>query len=376
MVFLVLLAVPLLVAAAGFFFSKGLVTKKELAVQVGAQVVVAGVAAILVHYSSVHDTEVWNGRVTKKVRDEVSCSHSYQCHCHEVCSGSGKKRTCSNECDTCYEHSYDVDWNVFTSNGEEVQIDRIDRRGIDEPPRWTSIAVGDPTTIEHGYTNYIKASPGTLFRHQGLTEKFAVSIPKYPEVYDYYRMNRIILVGGAKVPEFKLWNDQLAVLNSEVGSPKQANVMVVLAKGLPQEYFYALEESWIGGKKNDIILVVGVDDQLTPEWATVMCWTTQELFKVKLRDAVMAEGTLTVDKLMADLKANVVQYYVRKPMADFEYLEASIAPTTTQWAVSLIVSLIIQIILTIVCIKYDLFGDERRARLFGVEGSFRRRRSW
>ncbi len=380
MVFFVLLVVPLVVALVGFFVSKGAVTRKELALQMGVQLVVAGVAAYLVHYSSVHDTEVWNGSVVNKQSEHVSCSHSYSCHCRQSCSGSGKNRSCSEVCDTCYEHSYDVDWNVFTSNAEKIQIDRVNSRGDEEPPRFTRVVVGEPTTVEHAYTNYIKASPDSLFRHQGLVEKFKTTIPRYPEVYDYYRMHRLILVGqySPDDPHIRLkseWDDGLAQLNAEVGRPKQANIIIVIAKDLPQEYYFALEEAWIGAKKNDIVVVMGVDylDKdskyaasfaLNPTWVAVMAWTTQEIFKVKLRDDIMTAGPIVPNVVLDILRRDITQYYVRKPMADFEYLEASITPTPTQWAISLGISLLFSVILTIVGIKYDLFGEERKRRLY------------
>jgi hypothetical protein len=269
-----------------------------------------------------------------------------------------------------------MDWNVQTSNGERVTIDRVDRQGVDEPPRFTRVMMGEPTAIEHGYTNYIKASPGTLFRHQGLVEKFKASIPGYPEVYDYYRMNRLILVGGPQIRNAKEWDDGLSQLNAEVGRPKQANIIVVIAKDLPQEYFYALEEAWIGAKKNDIVLVIGVDYlnqdslELNPTWVTVMAWTTQEIFKVRLRDDIMSAGPLQTNVVLDILKKDVTQLYVRKPMAEFEYLEASITPTPLQWGISLGISLLISIVLTIVCIKYDLFGDERRQAIYGHNAGF------
>jgi hypothetical protein len=386
MVFLVLLVIPLLIAVGGFLFSKGLVTRKELGLQVGVQVVVAAVSAVIVHYSNVHDTEVWNGYVASKSREQVSCEHSYDCNCHSC--RCDKKGNCDRCCDTCYEHLHDYDWDVYSSNAETISINRVDRQGVDEPPRFTRVAIGEPTTVEHGYTNYIKAAPGTLFRHQGLVEKFKNSIPTYPEVFDYYRLNRLILVGGVQVADSGAWNDGLAKLNAEVGRPKQANVLVVLARNQPQEYFYALEEAWIGAKKNDIVLVIGVDDSLAPQWATVMCWTTQEIFKVKLRDDVMSLPTLNADNVVAALKKDVVESYVRKPMADFQYLEASITPTPLQWSLSLIIGLVISVILTIVSIRVDIFGDERRARFadrndslfgkLGMDSTFARntRRKW
>src|SRR5271169_6686133 len=112
MVFFVLLAIPLLIAIGGFVLFKGKITPKEFALQMGIQLVVAGAAAAIVHYSSVHDTEVWNGVVASKKSEHVSCSHSYSCNCHSCnCDSKGNCSTC---CDTCYEHLYDVDWDVFT----------------------------------------------------------------------------------------------------------------------------------------------------------------------------------------------------------------------------------------------------------------------
>ena len=75
---------------------------------------------------------------------------------------------------------------------------------------------------------------GLALPTQGLVEKYQAAIPKYPEVYDYYRMNRLILVGGVPVPSPQSWNDGLAKLNAEVGPLKQANVIVVLVKDLPR----------------------------------------------------------------------------------------------------------------------------------------------
>lgn len=359
MVFLILLLVPCIPALLGFFF-KGRITKKEFALQVGVQVVLAVGMAFFIHHQSMHDVELWNGYVTSKQSHHVSCEHSYQCHCHDVCDSKGK---CREECDTCYEHSYDVDWDVYTSNSETIAIDRIDRQGTLEPPRYASVVFGEPTTVAHSYKNYIKASPDSLFRHQGLIEKYQRFIPSYPnQVYDYYHADKFVTVGFRM--DDRNWDIALEKLNAEVGRPKQANIIVVVVRNQPQEYFYALEEAWIGGKKNDTILVIGVDDHLVPQWATVMCWTSQEIFKVRLRDDIMAEGgPLDRMKVMADLQKDVTQYYVRKPMAEFQYLEASITPTSGQWVGTIVVGLIISVILTIVTTKYDLFGEDRWSRI-------------
>lgn len=340
MIFCVLLLIPLIVAVVSFVALDG-ITWKEFLAQAGVQIVVAGFSALIVSCANTYDVEVWSGTVTKKSQDWVPCSHSYQCHCHEVCTGSGKNKSCNEECDTCYEHLNDWDWDVYTSNGESLEIDRVDRRGSDEPPRWTAVRLGEPTALTHGYTSYIKAAPDTLFRHQGLVEQYKDRLPTYPQkVYDYYRLNRLVTM-GVITGEDAQWNEDLSRINGELGLQKQANMIVVLVHHMPQDWYYALEEAWLGGKKNDVILVVSVDDDMKPEWATVMAWTTSELLKVKLRDDVMALPHIRREATIPILHDDVSALYVRKPMKDFQYLEASIVPSTTEWVISILFGLLV-----------------------------------
>lgn len=355
--FLIVAGVPLLAALGAYVFLDG-VTWKEFLCIIAAMLVVAGSSAGIVSCANTHDVEAWNGVVSGKERNTVSCSHSYPCNCRQTCTGSGKDRSCSTTCDTCYEHLWDYDWDVHTSNGETVTIDRVDRQGVHEPPRFTAVRMGEPTTLTHSYTNYIKASPGSLFRHQGLKEKYARSLPEYPgEVYDYYRLDRLVTV-GLSVADARQWNRDLARINADLGRPKQVNIVVVLVRNQPQDWYYALEESWIGGKKNDAILVVSVDNEMKPQWAQVMAWTTNELFKIKLRDDIMAETVIDRNAVMTALANNVRVQYVRKPMKDFEYLSSQVTPTTTEWVVTLIIACLIAGGLIFYFQSADPFGDE------------------
>lgn len=133
--FLIILGVPFLIALAAFVFLNG-ITLKEFGIILLAELIIAGSSAGIVSCANTHDVEVWNGRVAKKYSERVSCEHSYQCHCRQECSGSGKNRSCSEVCDTCYEHSYDVSWRVVTTNSEMITIARVNRQGTQEPGRW------------------------------------------------------------------------------------------------------------------------------------------------------------------------------------------------------------------------------------------------
>lgn len=379
MVFIVLMLIPLLVAIAGFVFLKT-ITWKEFGLQVGAQLIVAVVSALVISCESTSDHEVWNGRVTNKVRERVSCEHSYTCNCQQICTGSGTSQSCTTVCQTCYDHSYDVSWRVHTSNGEVITINRVDRQGLNEPPRWTSTQIGEPTSVAHEYTNYVKAAPDTLFRHQGLKKKYSGQIPAYPgHIYDYYRLSRLVTV-GVGVQNSTAWNEMLSDVNADLGAARQANVIVLLTDR-PPDFYYAVEEAWIGSKKNDIVVVVGVKPDGAPAWATIMAWESQEIFKVKLRDNIMALPKVDDPAAFQRIIRNdVLTYHKRKPMKDFEYLKSSIVPTGTQWVVSLVVGLLVAVGLTWLFHEHDVFGDERdhsygygRARLGIGRGYYRRR---
>lgn len=374
--FAIVLILPLLVGLVGFIFLDG-INWKEMLVQFGAQLLVAGVSAFIVYHSATADTEIWSGTVVSKDSDHVSCSHSYQCNCHESCSGSGKNRSCSTVCDTCYEHLYDVNWEVWTSNQERVLINRVDRQGVRTPARWAAVQMGEPTAVEHDYTNYIKAAPDTLFRHQGLVEKYKGKLPAYPGgIYDYYHLDRLV-TRGVEVSGRRAWNADLSSLNAYLGTLKQTNMIVVLVQDQPQDYFYALEQAWMGGKKNDIVLVIDVDAQMAPQWASVMAWTTQEIFKVRLRDAVMDDKVITRESVIEALREVVPRDYKRKPMKDFAYLKSSITPSTTGWIVSLVIGLLVAGGLTYLFQVHDIFGvgDSPTIGLSGRRRS-RRKPSW
>lgn len=273
------------------------------------------------------DMEILNGEVTGKHRQKVSCEHSYQCNCRPVfdTDSEGNTRT-SIECDTCYEHGHDVDWNIYSNIGN-FTIDRIDRQGVQEPPRWTLVQKGQPVAKQHMFVNYIRAVPESLFhRDSSIKERFAELIPPYPDnVYDYWHVDRVIGV-GVKIPELREWNRELEEVLRELGPKKQANVVVVFVNTTNTMYAHALEEAWLGGKKNDIVIVFGTTTYPKIDWVYVMSWTDDQLFKVKLRDELWHLGIVDRGKTLESIKRNTLSSFMRKPMADFEYLKDEIEP--------------------------------------------------
>ena len=279
--------------------------------------------------SQTADTEIWNGAITHKYRDRVPCEHSYSCNCRTECSGSGNKRTCSEVCDTCYDHSHDYNWEVETTAGD-FRIPRVNRRGDKEPPRWTQVIIGEPASRSHRYTNFVQAVEESLY-HRSMAE-FATlpNVPDYPEVYDYHRIQRVLTV-GVELPNVAQWNHRLSKHLETLGPNKQANIIVIVTASPDQSYRYKVEQAWEGGNKNDIVVFIGAPDGKTIAWVDVMTWALNkgnEHLQVYLRNALLKVGTLENNgALIVDTIAQEVDArFVRPQMKDFEYLTSAISP--------------------------------------------------
>jgi hypothetical protein len=338
MIFLILLVIPLILATVMFFIFKKDITLMEFLIQIGIQIIITAVSSFIIYYSNVSFTEVWNGCVTSKESNKVSCRHSYPCNPH---SCNCDKNGCSTCWDTCYEHSYDIDWNVIDNTKEVWAINTIDRQGLIEPPRWTIVKKGDTTSHTHKYKNYIKASPDSLFSKQGLVDQFKGTLPEYPiHIYDYYKLDRIVLINiRIGDTELKKYNQILSEINARLGKKKQVNAILVVVRSKPYEWFFALDQYWLGGNKNDAILVISIDDENRIQWADTIALVQSQKFKVALNNAVLDLKKFDMDKILSIFRENIKANFKRRHMADFEYLKASITPSTAQWVISLIVSI-------------------------------------
>lgn len=267
-------------------------------------------------YHQVKDVQILNGEVTSKSKDRVSCSHSYSCNCRTV----NKTTTC----DTCYEHPYDFDWNVHSNVGT-FSIDRIDRQGVKEPPRWTSVTIGEPVALEESYINYIKGSPSSIFNKQSMdfAKRYEVNIPQYPRVYDYHRANRVISV-GVPIADINLWNDDLSIALKKLGPTKQSNVILIIAKDKSVEYAEAVNAKWLGGKKNDVLVILSVDSSNKISWVRVFGLTKTSAIKTYLRNDIQEIGELNRELIIQSISKNVMEHYDRKSMEDFKYLLSNI----------------------------------------------------
>ena len=322
---------PALVALGFYLFTK----KTDHLAAAGITYVACLLISLGIFYairgSKVMDTELLNGRVTSKYSEHVSCSHSYQCHCRMVTTGSGKNATTSEVCDTCYEHLYDVDWVVASTVGN-IDIDRVDRQGVDEPPRYSKVWVGEPFSTEHSYDNYLLIDLGSvLFGQKGDVNRFKASLPDYPQVYDYYHVNHAISEGVAISPQDMYnWNYMLDHINSDLGAKKQVTINVILANTSDAAYAYALKDWWHGGKKNDADIVIGTTDGHKIDFVKVVTWETNADYTVNLENDIQNVGTIDRrDLIDSFIRSDTDKYFTRLHMKNYKYMLNDFSPDTT-----------------------------------------------
>lgn len=272
-------------------------------------------------YFNASNTELWHGQVTNKNQVKVSCSHSYSCNCTTDSKGN-------TSCSTCYEHSHDFDWRVYTSVGE-FNIDRLDSRGLKEPARFTSIEINEPVSRENRYIDYVGNSSHSLYN----LEQYATSENKdrygevaYPRVYDYYNVKLVVdLIGQTKLSN-ELSNEIRLALR-RIGFENEVNIVVVLTNH-DRKFGNYLQYHWNNGRKNDQIVVIGVDStegQNHMNWAYAFGYSSNQMVNVELRDKLQSLKTINdVQEVGSIITATVSKHYVRTPMAEFKYLASEI----------------------------------------------------
>ena len=312
--------------------------QQVLLLKTGGALILGVMAVAILFYSGVNskttDVQIFNGEVVSKDRIHDSYVESYQCNCRTVTSGSGKDQTSTQVCDTCYRDHFTVSWTCRSNIGDITieHLDELSKRvyNTPDPHRYSIIQNGDPVSLSGTYTNWIKAVPDSLFKplQTAQVQKYAGKLPTYPDqIYDYYKIDRVLGV-GVNIPNIKDWNDRLSNSLRILGPTKQANVVILLTNELDAKYADALRDVWVNGKKNDIVVVMGITDFNQPaNWVRVLALTKENIFQVHLRDRLLALPNITSAGVIGEIQDETIKTFKRKSMKEFAYLENEILPS-------------------------------------------------
>lgn len=332
--FLLIALIPIIWALAAKYLLKSTISWPEMGISMGASVLIVGIVWGVGSYGQTMDHEIWNGQITSKHRDHGSYIRSYDCNCYQSCSGSGSSKSCHQVCQTCYEDHYTVKWYLKTTVGHIglQSFDRTTRRVYDspDPTSYKKAFKGEACSVSKRYTNYIQAVPESIFNAEdtALSATFAKMIPAYPKIHSHYKVNRIIPV-GVSIPGLSTWNENLGNHLRRIGPSKQANIIILLVNTPDQSYRHALERAWLGGKKNDIIVLMGVPEYPKIAWVdtiTLGANTGNELMTVMMRDELMKLKTASAETVPDTIATVVTKHFDRKAMEDYAYLADEIDP--------------------------------------------------
>lgn len=136
------------------------ITWGEMAVQLFIVCFVTWIVWALGRYTNTSDTEIWNGEVLSKHREQDTYLESYSCNCVSVSCG---KNCTTRVCQTCYRRHWTVDWFAKTTLGK-IQLHYLDRTSksvwtTPDPPQYLDCKVGDPVAQTHSYQNWYSGPP-------------------------------------------------------------------------------------------------------------------------------------------------------------------------------------------------------------------------
>lgn len=273
------------------------------------------------------DFNIINGQVVSKAPVKVSCEHQYKCGetCHNESTTDSKgnvsvRRVCIPI--YCDEHDYDIDWDVKTTVGTYT-IDRVNRQGTKEPPRWSKVEIGEPVSRMTSVLNYLLLDSTRFKTSEAITERYKDRLLRYPTPTDYYRINRVVSDHGGDYKEINKWLNNALRLT---GPKKQLNIVLVVTRTEP-EFFYAQMQAWNGTRKNDVVIFYGTKIDGSIRWAKAMAFADGQNNQIMLKEleSLTYNKTFNLD-LVKEQFALINKDFNRIPNSNFAYLKEGYVP--------------------------------------------------
>lgn len=369
-------AVPVLVwiAILKIFFPDTL-SWEEVGVQAGVTTLVIAGLFFAAGHSQTADNLIANGIVTKLEPRQQSCPRGWRnsrdSHCTEYrtrsrkvgesCSTINGTRTCTPIYTTDYKYIYDWERRYFVFadyeapfNDQRYEVARVDRQGVNTPPRFAETEIGDPTAMSVGYTNYIKGASSSLFAEEAPGEEVVLA---YPNIRQQWRTNRVLTFGFEfDSNEWRAWNEDVMQLNTDLRETG-GNVVIALA-GRDRHFAEMLARAWEAHNINDVVVAIGTDGT-DIDWVDVRSWSGNSLVEIEIRDGIMDLGTLDRAAINAII-ADAMEHFELKSMDEFEYLADDIVPPTWVMVLAGIILVIVTPAITYLFHRIDLFPSRRR----------------
>lgn len=315
-------------------------------------------------FTDVQDVEFWNSRVILaeywEAWDEQK-EDSKGNFTHKKHPAHWTLHTSMNERVSISEEDYQNIVERFGNQSFE-RINRAYRVSHSDGNRYFTTYNGQkdteiPASVEHYFTNWVKATKEDTESGLELKEQFQDLLRDYPKLspsdYGPIGVDRVIQA-GTKIPEEYCERIDVALdsLLAEIGASKQVNILVYFVNTTDRRFEAALRDHWVNGKKNDVVVIVGLTDKgdnpvhMSSEgtlsryrisWSGVLAWVNEpkgdeDGFRQLLAKRIEALKSLghppetLVEEIEAQISSPVEDGgFKRKAMADFSHLASEIA---------------------------------------------------
>lgn len=323
---LFILAIPILIAICSKLYFKDTITPGEMLLQLAISLAVTGGIYFGGWWFQVGDNQILNGQITSKDTHKGFYTTTVSC---------GKN------CRTTINH-YTKEWFFRTTVGQ-IQIKYEDWLSsavylLPDPALYSNAKIGDFAAKSDAFRNYVKGAKHSLF-HDEMSEEELAKFPAYPEIYDKYKVNRVVGDAAAEMGFGEL-NSLANETMKTFGTQKGVNVIYVITYAKDKNWANKLRFAWLSGKINDVVVILGLGDNYWTDVFTYANSIGNEKLVVKLRDALRdgatLEGGLPNNKEIISLTTKYIsEYYKRQDIENFKYLEDDIELPT--WYLILLV---------------------------------------
>lgn len=173
-----------------------------------------------------------------------------------------------------------------------------------------------PLTHWVSFENRVKACP-SLYSYAPVPA--GIPVLPYPKSENPFTSDRLMGTAAKTVSQ-----RNFDVFCSRLGPTKKVNVILIGFGQSDSEIAHYQEASWIGGKKNDIVLCYGGPDPLHPSWTYVFGWTESSLVKANLQ-TILLQNQID-DSILPLLHSEIVKNYEIKDWKKFNYLQVDPPP--------------------------------------------------
>ena len=173
----------------------------------------------------------------------------------------------------------------------------------------------EPITTIKSWENRVKAAPSVF---SFISVPTNIPVFNYPENKNPWTSDRLL---GKATKDINLF--EFDAMNARLGSKKKVNVIMIGFDSYDSMLGEYQKAKWIGGKKNDVVLVYGKD------WVRVFGWTDKEIVKENLQTILLKNKIDTA--ILPLIEEEIIKNYIIKDWKQFDYLKIEPRPIHFLW---------------------------------------------